>query len=108
MRLDPGTNSQYLHFMGMANLLAGNYEAAVDLFKRRITLVPETDFSRSALASALGHLGEIDEARRVWGELKEINPRYSFREHLSRLPFKRPEDGQRLVDGLVKAGLPVS
>jgi adenylate cyclase len=74
MRLDPATKTQYLHFLGMANLLAGKYETAAALFKQRIALVPGTDFSRSALASALGHLGEVDEARRVWRELKEINP----------------------------------
>jgi adenylate cyclase len=105
MRLDPAANTQYLHFLGMANLLAGKYETAVALFKQRIALVPGTDFSRSALASALGHLGEIDEAHRVWRELKEINPKYSFSEHLSRLPFKREEDARRLADGLQKAGL---
>ncbi len=105
MRLDPAGSTQYLHFLGMANLLAGKYETAVALFKQRIALVPGTDFSRSALASALGHLGEVDEARRVWRELKEINPKYSFSEHLSRLPFKREEDARRLADGLAKAGL---
>src|SRR5271167_3767250 len=105
MRLDPAANTQYLHFLGMANLLAGKYETAAALFKQRIALVPGTDFSRSALVSALGHLGEVDEARRVWRELMEINPKYSFSEHLSRLPFKRKEDAQRLADGLAKAGL---
>jgi adenylate cyclase len=105
MRLDPAANTQYLHFLGMANLLAGKYETAVALFKQRIALVPGTDFSRSALASALGHLGEIDEARNVWRELKEINPKYSFSEHLSRLPFQREEDARRLAEGLEKAGV---
>jgi adenylate cyclase len=89
----------------MANLLAGKYETAAALLKQRIARVPETDFSRSALASALGHLGEVDEARRVWGELKEINPKYSFAEHLTRLPFKRKEDTRRLAEGIEKAGL---
>ena len=28
MRLDPATNQQFLHFLGMANLLAGRYETA--------------------------------------------------------------------------------
>jgi adenylate cyclase len=106
MRLDPAANTQYLHFLGMANLLAGKYETAAALLKQRIALVPETDFSRSMLASALGHLGEADEARRVWSELKQINPRYSFSEHLSRLPFKRTKDAQLLADGLARAGVP--
>jgi len=105
MRLDPATNSQFLHFLGMANLLAGKYETAAATLRQRILLVPNTDFSRSLLASALGHLGEIDEARRIWHELEEINPKYSFTEHLGRLPFKNEGDAQRIAEGLKKAGL---
>jgi adenylate cyclase len=105
-RLDPAANTQYLHFLGMANLLAGKYETAAALFKQRIALVPGTDFSRSALASTLGLLGHVDEARQIWRELMEINPKYSFTEHLGRLPFRRPQDAKLLADGLAKAGLP--
>jgi adenylate cyclase len=106
MRLDPASSSQFLHFLGTAYLLAGKYETAATLLKQRIALVPGTDFSRALLASALGHLGEVDEARRVWGELKEINPNYSFSDHFSRLPYKRQEDVKGIADGLIKAGLP--
>jgi adenylate cyclase len=105
VRLDPAQSEQYLHFLGMAYLVAGKYETAATHFKERIRLVPRTDFSRAPLASALGHLGEIDEARRIWRELMEINPKYSFSEHFSRLPFQRQEDVRRIVDGLAKAGL---
>ncbi len=105
MRLDPAFNPHYLHFLGMAYLLAGKYETAAALFRQRIMLVPETDFSRATLASALGHLGEIDEAGRVWRELQEINPKYAFKDHFARLPF-RPEDVERIAAGLAKAGLP--
>ena len=105
MRLDPAWSQQYLHFLGTAYLLAGKYETAAALLKQRIILVPNTDFSRAILASALGHLGEVDEARRVWRELKEINPKYSFREHFSRQPF-RHEDVERVAEGLTKARLP--
>src|SRR4029078_12811662 len=81
MLLDPLYIQQYLHLLGVANILAGRYETAAVVLRQRILLVPETDFSRAVLASALGHLGEIDEARRIWRELKEINPRYAFSEH---------------------------
>ena len=70
----------------MAYLLAGKYETAAALLRQRIILVPETDFSRAVLASALGHLGEVDEARRIWRELKEINPKYSFSETFRPVP----------------------
>ena len=89
----------------MANLLAGKYETAAALLKAAHSPRAWDGFFRSSLASALGHLGEVDEARRVWRELKEINPKYSFSEHFSRQPFKRKEDVQRIAEGLTKAGL---
>jgi adenylate cyclase len=105
MRLDPALSWQFLHFLGMAYLLAEKYETAAALLRQRILLVPQTDFSRALLASALGHLGEFEEARRVWGELKEINPNYAFADHVGRQPFKREEDIERIAGGLRKAQL---
>ena len=104
-RLDPAFRRQHLHFLGMAYLLAGKYETAAALLRERILLMPETDFSRVLLASALGHLGDGDEARRIWNELKEINPKYSFSEHFARQPFQKGEDVRRIAEGLAKAGL---
>jgi adenylate cyclase len=57
------------------------------------------------LTSVLGHLGEVEDARRVWAELIEINPNYSFTGHVGRQPFKRQEDVERIAEGLVKVGL---
>ena len=106
-RLDPAFRPTHLHFLGMAYLLAGKYETAAALLRERILLMPGTDFSRVLLASALGHLNEGDEARRIWKELKEINPKYSFSEHYARQPFQSQEDVQRIVDGLAKVGLSI-
>jgi adenylate cyclase len=106
MRLDPDLLSgQYVHFLGTAYFVAGEYGTAATCFKDRITINPTTDLSRAFLASALGHLGRVDEARRVWGDLKEINPRYSYVNHIGRLPFKNPADADKFTDGLRKAGL---
>lgn len=106
MRLDPAWSQQYLHYLGTAYLLAGKYETAAALLKQRVLLVPGTDFTRAVLASALGHLGEIGEARRIWRELQDINPKYSFSEHFARQPFKNEEDVRRIAEGLAKAELP--
>ena len=73
--------------------------------KERISITPTTDLSRALLASTLGHLGGLQEVRQVWQELKDINPHYSYVEHIGRLPFKSPADAEKLVDGLRKAGL---
>ena len=105
MRLDPAFRAQHLHFLGMAHLLAGKYETAAALLKERVILTPGTDFGRALLASALGHLGDGDGARRIWKELREINPKYSFSEHFARQPFQNEKDVQRIADGLAKAEL---
>jgi adenylate cyclase len=106
VRLDPVVSQQGLQFLGMAYLVAAKYETAAVIFKQRLVLAQSSDSARSCLASALGHLGEVEEARRVWNELKAINPTYSFAGHISRLPFQREEDVQRIAEGLIKAGLP--
>ena len=74
--------------------------------RQRIALSPKTDLSRAFLAVALGHLGKAEEAGLVWRELMEINPKYSFAEHVGRLPFRDQTDVDRLVEGLSKAGIP--
>jgi adenylate cyclase len=104
MRLDPAFRPQFLHFLGIAYLLAGKYETAAAMLRQRILLVPNTDFSRAVLAATLGHLGEIEEARRVWAELMEINPKFSFSAYIGRQPM-RPDDAERVVAGLAKTGL---
>jgi adenylate cyclase len=106
MQLDPLFRQQYIHFLGSAFLVAGKFEAAAVQFKERIRLAPNTDLSRAFLAVALGHLGEAEEADRVWRELMEINPKYSFSEHVGRLPFRDQADIDRLAEGLSKAGIP--
>jgi len=104
IRLDPAL-AQHRHFLGTAYFVAGNYETAVAVFKERIAMTPNTDLSRAFLASALGHLGRNEEAGQVWRELKDINPQYSYRDHIDRLPFQDANDADKLASGLRKAGL---
>jgi adenylate cyclase len=107
IRLDPVFKQQYIHFLGSAFLFAGEFKAAAEQFRERIRLSPKTDLSRAFLAVALGYLSEADEAQRVWRDLMEINPKYSFVEHIGRLPFRNLADAHHLSAGLSKAGIPV-
>jgi adenylate cyclase len=108
MRLDPSLSATvlYLQFLGRAYFYAGRYETAVAVFRERILLMPDTDASRGYLASALGHLGKVEEARRVWAELMAINPKYVMAERLNRTAVQ-PRQIEMVVDGARKAGLPV-
>jgi TolB-like protein len=108
MRLDPslGRTLICLQFLGRAYFYGGRYETAAALFRERIVLMPHTDASRGYLASALGHLGNVDEARRVWAELMAINPKYTLAEWLRRTAV-RPRQVEMVLEGARKAGLPV-
>jgi adenylate cyclase len=106
IRLDADFAKQSLHFLGSAQLLAGHYAEAAETFRERIRRVPSTDLSRSLLAATLGHLGQIDEARRVWAEIATVNPDYSLEIHLGRLSYSNPADPARVREGLALAGLP--
>ena len=53
-------------------------------------------------------MGRIDEAREAWREAQVINPTYSLEQRRNVLPYKNPADFDRIVEGLRKAGLPVT
>ena len=93
-------------FLVRLTCLPATTKTAAAVFRERIQLAPKTDLSRAFLAVALGHRGEAEEAQRIWRELMEINPNYSFAEHVGRLPFRNGADADRLAEGLRKAGIP--
>lgn len=106
IRADPGMTHLYMHHLGTAYLFAGSLETAAALFRSRIALSPQTDMSRAYLCAALGHLGELEEARRVWADLMAVNPGYSLADRLSMWRYRDPSYPELLLDGLRKAGLP--
>jgi adenylate cyclase len=104
--LDPFYNDIWLYFKAQANYQLGRYPEAVALLKRRIERNPETDVSRVLLAAAYGRMGQFEEAREAWREALRVNPAYSLEHRRKVLPYKNPENFERVVEGLRKAGLP--
>jgi len=62
--------------------------------------------SRAFLASTCGLTGQIDEARRLWAELIEINPGFTVSHVRNTLPYTTPDVLDQLSEGLKLAGLP--
>jgi adenylate cyclase len=106
MRLDPHYPDIVLHFLAQANFSLGKYEIAAQLLRDRIVRNPNTDASRMLLASCYGHLGRTEDAQAVWAALLKVNPDFSVKQRARVLPYKNPEDFQRILEGLAKAGLP--
>jgi len=106
MALDPYCTDMVLHFHAQATYQLGRYPEASSLLKRRILRNPETDASRALLAAAYGQMGMVEEAREAWRGLMRVNPDYSLEHRRKVLPYKNPDDFERFVEGLRKAGLP--
>ncbi len=108
IRLNPSYGHQYLQFLAMAHFLQGNYETAIVMLRERLLSVRNTDVGRAWLAAALGHVGELDEARRVWADLLSINADFCITTRLERLKFADKSHSDSVIAGLAKAGLPNS
>ena len=107
MRLDPHFHGFFLHLRALACFFLGRYEEAVSNLKRRLTRHPDSDISHVLLAACYGHLGRSEEAQAEWREALRINPGYSLEHRRKVLPYKNPEDFERMVDGLRKANIDV-
>jgi adenylate cyclase len=105
IRLDPAWSHQHLQFLGIAHFLMGNFETAALVFAERLVLMPGTDIGRAWLAASLGHTGQLDESRKIWAELIEIDPGFDIKSRLARFGFLRPQDPASVLAGLSKAGL---
>ena len=104
LRLDPGSDI-ILHFLGRAQVGAGLYVEAESSFRRRLVRNSRSDMTRAYLASLLGAAGRVENARRLWKEMLEINPGFSIEHQRRVLPYKDPAWFERFVEGLQKADI---
>ena len=108
MQLDPLYRDITLYFLAEARVSLGQFDAAVTALKQRLERNPNSETSYALLASCYGHLGRIAESRAAWAEVMRIAPNFSIERQRRILPFKNPDDFERRVEGMRKAGLPYS
>jgi len=106
MRLDPLYPDMALHFLAEARFSLGQFDEAVTALKQRLERSPDSATSLALLASCYGHLGRIDEARAAWAQVMKIAPNFSIERQRRILPYRNPDDFERRVEGLRKAGIP--
>ncbi len=105
VRLDPHHADLFLHFMAQAYFQLERYDETAELLRRRLVRNPRSDSSRMLLAACYGYLDKHDEARKVWAEIREINPDFSIEQRRQVLPYKNPKDFELIATGLLKAGI---
>ena len=114
MRVDPGWTGWRHNLAGLADFGMGRFEAAIASFAK---IDPKTDgrwdnfWGLVARIAAAGHLGRSAEAAAARDALQpilsDIGPdELTVMVALQHFVFKNPEDAERLIDGLRKAGVP--
>jgi TolB-like protein/class 3 adenylate cyclase/Flp pilus assembly protein TadD len=99
MRVDPHYPVDYLYALGMAHFGMEQFQEAASLFERAFKLKPEIGWVEATpLAAAYGYLGQEEKARACIDKYMKILRYDNF-------IYKNPEDKDRLLGGLRKAGL---
>jgi tetratricopeptide (TPR) repeat protein len=93
--------------MAWAHLSAGRFEDAADCARRAADWNPAFADAHGVLASASAHLGRMTEARASLDAFVNLIPG-SLADQIAARPFRRPEDRERYLAGLRKAGLPAT
>ncbi len=108
LRLSPHDPSLWTFLTGraIALLLLHRYAEAADDARHALRQPSANFLTPATLASALGHLGEIDDARAALAQVYRLRPDFSgpLVAHLFR--FRREAGRACFLDGLRKAGLP--
>ena len=105
MKLDPHYPDQTLQFVAEAYISVGRFEDAASALKQRLKRDPQSVIGHALLASTLGNLGRIDEAREMLDRLFRLAPDFSIERRRKILPFRNPADFERRHDGFKAAGL---
>ena len=92
--------------LAIALLLLGRYQEAIDW--NTSSLARQPNWTRSVRTSAAAHAlaGNLDEARKAMGRLRELNPTLRVSRLPQMLPYQLPKDLGTWIQGLRLAGLP--
>jgi adenylate cyclase len=105
LRLRPNdrTLARCLPGLSVAHYQLGDYDAAEEIARRAVTINPIYWMGHQMLAASLGQLGRKEAVESV-AEIQRRFPNISRKSFSEWLPFRDPIYGDRIEDGLVKAG----
>jgi len=106
MRLSPHYPDWFIAVLGLAYLVTENYEKAIVAHQQLIERDIFLPLAYSRLAGIHATLGNNEKANEYAAELLKLKPKFTVRSWAKRLIYKNPEDLERELNMLRKAGLP--
>jgi len=105
MRLNPYYPPGVLAYLGRAQLMLGRLDDAAFAAETCASRAPEYRPCFEVAAIAYAEKGMGDKASAAVARLRQIDPEFTLATAASVMPFERPEDLARFLDGLRRAGL---
>ena len=106
MRLNPLYDFYYVWVLGQSYFGLGDYDKAAVAFEDVVERNAEFIVGQLMLAATYVKLGRVEDAKWAANEVIALLPDFSLAEERVRSPYKRPEDLERYITALSKAGLP--
>ena len=91
---------------GVSYRLLGQYEKAIEMYKRAIERQPNYWIAYSGLAVAYSLSGEENNAKKAVKELLKLFPDFSIEYVKKTSPYKKQDQLDRVIEAFRKAGLP--
>jgi len=95
----------FLGLMGFATFTAGQYEESIAAWKQVLDLFGPNITREAFLTAAYSEAGRGDEAKAMAQQLLKWHPKFSLLSWKLARTYKNPEDTERLLNALRKAGL---
>jgi adenylate cyclase len=106
LRLYPGRPySMCLSNLANSYRMIGQYEQAVQYYKRLLQDQPDHFLGHAGLTATYYEMGRLEEARAEAAEVLRVDPKFSLERYSTTLRYKNPADKKRYIDTLHKAGL---
>ena len=107
IRLSPRDPFLAMCFNGLsvAAFVRERFDETLDWLAKAIEENPLYPGNYRLLVATYGHLGRIDEARAALEHLLRLMPNLTVESSRNQVPWQRPADMERYLNGLRKAGL---
>lgn len=105
IRLNPYHPFNYPFHLGQAYFVLKRYPEAIEAFETGLKSNPSSERLHVWLAASYAEAGNLEDARWVMEQIKLINPQITLARQKQAFPFKDPENLDRFLNGLRKAGL---
>jgi adenylate cyclase len=106
IRLSPFADPWYQGILGVCYRMVGRSEEAIPLYEKVLHYNQNDMFAHLELAATYVELGRNEDAEAEAAEVLRIDPKFSLESYRKGRLYKNPDDLERVIGALRKAGLP--